>query len=264
MKLIRFDLRHDPGNVRSGIIQSGKVYETDGSAGVATHDVSEVRPLAPVKGAASLRIFDTRFQPDLFERTPEESPRYHYGNSANIFGPNQSIPFPYAATQLVAVPYLVGISLGDGFRAEPTETDGLLLGITVGLGLFDGPSVERARASGLAYGGQMDFGFALGPAITTPDELDDYLVSEDYGRAYGLQCRIKLNGVEVASGSTETLPYTLAQAIAGASQSAPVRTTDLFAIGPVIDPLQLPNLGPGDEVTAIIETVGALSTRIGD
>ena len=46
MKLCRFELKSTPGEVRSGIVYNGKIYETAGAEPVAVHEAEAVRPLA--------------------------------------------------------------------------------------------------------------------------------------------------------------------------------------------------------------------------
>lgn len=263
MKLLRFELRDEPGAARSGIVASGRVYETQGGQGVGMHEASAVRPLIPVAKSTSLRFFHSAYQPIAISPLDEEAPGYFYGNPNSLVGPSQIVPPPGFTQELSVESYVAAIVLGDAHRVDVDEADSLILGFTL-LNVVVAQDVQREeRRRGGGFGRSHDIAAALGPVITTPDELEDLLVDQEFGRRYGLNAVVRVNGVERGRGSTENLPLTFAQAISAASQSCPLRESDLIALGPVVDFDDPVTISEDDEVQLAVENLGTLSLKIG-
>ncbi len=259
VKLCRFELKSAPGQARSGMVYSGKIYETDGANPVAVHEAEDVRPLAPIPLPPSLRIFRSDCQADPLEGT-EEDPRFFYGNPASVVGSGLVIPFPEFAVEVGVVPCIAAILLADGFRVDLAEADDLILGYTL-VNFVVAKEVERAeRRSGSGFGRSHDIAAAIGPVITTPEELEDELNLQGKGRHYQLTSILRVNGVEVGRGTTDDLPFTFAQAIQSASQSCPLRAGDVIALGPIAE-LESGEItiGPEDQVQLAVEKLGTLS-----
>ena len=252
MKLFRFELKADPGTARSGMVFNGRIYETDGAEAQAVHEPDAVRPLSPVPSPPSLRLFPPR------PTEIDEEPAFFYGNPACLVGASTLVNVPERVLDLTFEPYLAAVLVAGGYDVDPDEADDMVLGLTIMTTLVDR---RAARVEGL-FGRSHDLGAALGPVLTTPDELDDFLISQEFGRAYRLGVSVRVNGVERARGNVETLPFTPAQAIAAASRSCTLREGDVLAIGPLCDlPADL-RLGSGDEINVAIENLGALSLKI--
>lgn len=252
MKLIRFELLAEPGPARSGVTHAGRIYEVESGEPKGMHAAAEVRPLLPVARPGSLRFFPTGLQGNV----PYDDPEYVYGNPNALIGPAQIIPYPTTTSSLGFEAWIACVLHSDGHRVPVETADDLILGICV-------LNVLVARDAG-ANGRARDIACALGPVLTTPDELDGSVTDESNGRHYGLNAFARINGVERASGETESLPLTFAQAIAAASQQFPVKEGDVIALGPIIEPTEIPLLDPDDEATVSIEGLGAISIRITD
>jgi 2-keto-4-pentenoate hydratase/2-oxohepta-3-ene-1,7-dioic acid hydratase in catechol pathway len=248
MKLIRFELIKEPGVVRSGIAQGGRVYETEDGQGIGVYEAAEVRPLIPVAKSRSVRLFE----PDA-ETHPEEPP-FQYANAALLVGPHQVIPPPPAGRTVWLHGYMAAVLLSDAFRVEILDADDLVLGYSLLLR-------ASQRRLGEPVAPYLDLALALGNVLTTPDELDDFLQDEEFGNHFVLTTAARVNSVERALGSTGTLNLTAAQAISAASMIAPVREGDIVAIGPITAPIEAE---PGDEVTIAATGLGALSLKIGE
>lgn len=242
LKLLRFELKSEPGEVRSGIVSMGRVYETKDGEAAGMHEAAAVRPLVPIQNARSVRFFRT-----AADETGEAA--YDYGNPGTLVGPSQSLPFPPAVGVLHAEAYLAAVLLGTGYRVEPEIADDLVLGFTLAI----------ATTTRHEDGRRADTGIAIGPVLTTPDELEDFVIGENRGREHSLDVTLRHNSVDARAGRTDELPLTFAQAIASASAYAPVREGDVFLLGPLVDPLPLE---PDDEVTLAVEALGALSLKI--
>ena len=173
-------------------------------------------------------------------------------------GASTVVNHPERVFDLTFEAYLAAVLVTGGYDVDPDEADDMTLGLTIMAALVDR---RAARIEGL-FGRSHDLGAALGPVITTPDELDDFLVSQEHGRAYRLGVSARVNGVERARGNVEQLPFTVAQAIAGASRSCTLREGDVFALGPICDlPADL-RLEAGDEINVAVENLGALSLKL--
>ena len=261
MKLCRFELIAAPERIRSGIVYSGKIYETDGSNPVGVHEASNVRPLSPVGRPPSIRFFRNPLR--LGERLTVdemESLPYHYGNPASIVGPSQIVPRPEFALDLQFEPYLAAVVATPGRRVPVDHADDMILGMTIVTQVVARDLVRRSES---ARG--FDFATVLGPVLTTPEELDDNVIDAEFGRRYKLSVIARVNGVERRRADAEDLPITFAQALSLCSQGAPLVEGDVVALGPLASwtdedaPLE-----PGDEVQIAVENLGTLSTKVGD
>lgn len=257
MKLFRFELKAEPGSARSGMVFGGRVYETDGAEAKSVHEADAVRPLSPVPTPGSLRFFPAR-PPLGMPGEIDEEPAFFYGNPAAIVGASTLVNVPERILDLSFEPYLAAVLVSGGYDVDLDEADDMVLGLTIMVALVDR---RAARVEG-PYGRSHDLGVALGPVLTTPDELDDFLVSQEFGRAYRLEATARVNGVERGRGNAEALPFTVAQAVAGASRSCALREGDVLALGPIIDLGTDVRLEGGDEVTVSVENLGALSLKL--
>lgn len=261
MKLCRFELIADPGSPRSGIVHSGKVYETDGANPIAVHEAPDVHLLPPVGRPKSLRFF--RIPERLTEADDEALPLYSYGNASSLAGGNQIVLVPELAAELDYEPYLAVILASDGLHVPVEQADGIILGISI-LNVIVMRDVERQeRRSGAGPGRSHDLALILGPVMTTPEELDDSVVDETRGRRYRFSAVSRVNGVERRRGDALEMAYTPAELISAASETAPVLAGDLIAIGPLLrqeEPFR--PLEPGDEIQISVDKLGTLTTRI--
>ncbi len=252
MKLFRFELKEDPGTARSGIVLNGRIYETDGAEATGQHMPQDVRPLSPVPKPGSLRFFPAR------PTEIDEEPAFFYGNPSAIVGASTIVNVPERIRELSFEPYLAAVLVTGGYDVDEDEADGMVLGLSIMVALVDR---RAARIEGL-HGRSHDLGIALGPVITTPDELNDFLVSQEFGRAYRLEVAARVNSVDRARGNVEELPFTVAQAIAAASRSCTLHEGDVIAVGPLCDLPDELRLEGADEITVSVENLGALSLKL--
>lgn len=257
VKLCRFELKAEPERIRSGMVFSGKIYETDGAQAIAVHEAADVRPLAPIRLAPSLRIFRGDLQAvDL------ESPRFFYGNPVALGGPSIVINIPDATVDLGFVPYVAAVLVTDAYQIEVNEADDAILGLTL-ITLLVGRDIERAERICGVLGASQDIGGAIGPVLTTPDELDDNVLDEKAGRRYQLEAVTRVNGIEIGRGNLADLRYTFAEAISAASQTCTLKEGDIFAMGPAaIEAETLKALSAGDDIQFAVEKLGTLSIKL--
>ncbi len=262
MKLCRFELKSSPGEIRSGMVYSGKIYETDGANAIAVHEADSVRPLAPIPHAPSLRIFRSDLQPKVLAGNDAESPKFFYGNPMCLVGASQIVTFPEAIGAVTVQPFVAAVVVADAYQVEIEDADDLILGITLMIMLtsVDGERTERIYG---ALGSSHDIGAAIGPVLTTPDELDDHITDASSGKRYAMSAVLRVNGVERLRGDLADLPFSFAEAISSASQTCTVKAGDIIALGPVVlNDESTVYLDPGDEVQLAVEHLGAISLKL--
>lgn len=264
MKLCRFELNDAPGQVKSGIVHGGKLYETEGTQPVAIYEADQVKLLSPIGLVPSVRLAGYDWQPSPIEPVDPSEVFYWYGNPSAIFGPNRVLELPQPVARLSFRPYLAAITASDAQAVEFDQGDEYLLGFTI-VNVFVSVDLEQEeRRFGFGKGRSSDLGIAIGPVLTTPDEFDDVTVSDEFGRRFAGPWTAKVNGVEMMTGSSEMVLYTASQLLSAASYSAPVRSGEILALGPVFDaPIgEFPTLKSGDTVEVSGDKLGTLKTFI--
>jgi 2-keto-4-pentenoate hydratase/2-oxohepta-3-ene-1,7-dioic acid hydratase in catechol pathway len=240
------------------MVFSGKVYETDGATAIGVYEAGDIRPLSPVPQAPSLRIFRSEFQP--LPSPDNQYPHFYYGNPACIAGPSQVITFPTGLGRVAVLPLVAAVLVGSGYGIELDQADDTILGLTL-MCMVHLPDVETEQRD---FGRSNDIGAVFGPVLTTPDELDDFLVDQQFGRRYCLSAIARVNGVERQRGNLEHLRWTFAEAISGASLTCTVREGDVLALGPVCEQDEPLWVQPGDEVHLAVENLGTLGLKLSE
>lgn len=284
VKLCRFELRSEPGEIRSGIVYGGKVYETDGANPIAVHEAEQIRPLSPVGQPPTIRVF--RCLPGLIDA--DENPTYFYASSTALTGASPIIPKPEVVGELDYEPYVVAVIAADAENVPVEEADDLILGYSL-MNVLISRDIERhEKRAGSGPGRSHDLAIPIGPVLTTPDELEDAVQDASYGRRFRLEAVVRVNGVERRRANIADLPFTFAQAIAAATENGHTKEGDLFALGPIAQPISTPHppsseteeaappteargresgeggfLTPGDEVQLAVERLGTLAFRVG-
>ncbi|HWA83923.1 MAG TPA: fumarylacetoacetate hydrolase family protein, partial [Fimbriimonadaceae bacterium] len=160
-------------------------------------------------------------------------------------------------------PYVVAVIANEGANVSVESADDLILGYSL-MNVLVARDIERyEKRVGAGPGRSFDIAIPVGPVLTTPDELEDTVQTTEYGRRFKLTAVARVNGIEKRRGDLADLPFTFAQAISVASETAHLRTGDLIALGPIAFGEQPENLTPGDEVQLAVEHLGTLAFRIG-
>lgn len=254
MKLCRFELKTEPGSIRSGIVYGGKVYETDGATATAIHEADAIRPLSPTGQPPSLRIF----------RGPvgAEEILFAYGNPNCLVGPSQTVTVPDSVGLLDVEPYLGVVIGGDGQNVEEEDAESLVLGYTLVMFLVARDIERHERAAGFGLARSYDIGAAIGPALTTPDELVDSALGTGRSFRFGLEAVLRINGVESRRGNVEDIPYAIGTMISASSEHCPLRSGDILCAGPIVESTGAEALTPGDELVLSVENLGTLAMRL--
>ena len=249
MKLCRFELKSEPGTIRSGMVYDGKIYETDGAEAIGVHEAADVRPLAPVPTPPSIRVF----------RTDLSDSGFVYANPAAVIGPSMVIELPDTATDYVVRSFLGAVVGGTGYQLGEEEAEAVLLGFTL-VNILSSKSIEDD--DGRCVGRAQDFGIMVGPVITTPDDLDEVMTPTANGIMYKLSASIKINGDEKGFTNFEEFSLSMVDAVRMASETCTVKSGDLFCVGPIFDD-EACVVSKGDEFQFSMERLGMLSTKLG-
>lgn len=238
MQLCRFELRDNPGQVRSGIFHEGRVYETDGQNAIGVHDLGRVDFLPPVSLPPTLRVFDRNGE-------------FAYRNSAVFLGPLAELDVPAGDVDFEV--RVAAVLKDSGGRMTSEEATDFILGYVMFIGFFADDQL-RSGAQTAAF----DVPFAIGPFLTTPDSVV-------VGEQFVTKLAVKING-EVMHES-EHSHSKFEEMIVRASRSNEVRAADLIA-GPTLmkPPVLESKLGrylrPGDTVQAGTESLGMLTIKL--
>lgn len=261
MKLCRFELKTSPGEVRSGMVHAGRIYETDGANAVAVHEAGDVRPLSPIPHAPSVRIYRNDFQAEVLSPEDDIEPLFFYANPTVLGGASHSVAYPEWCTELSVLPMVAVALVADVQNIEVEAADDVILAYTLILIVVARDVERRERLVGV-IGRSHDIGGVIGPVLTTPDELEEEIEDAEFGNRYALAASLRVNGVERGRGSMADFPFTFAQAISTASHTAPLRAGDILAMGPVAEPDEEITLSPGDQVQIAVDKLGTLSLNL--
>ena len=202
---------------------------------------------------------------------PEEwykFPVFYFTNPANIFGPDDVIPYPPYTNELdyeLEVAVVVG-KAGRDIAAEDAPKH--IFGLTV-FNDWSARDVQREEMKvrlGPAKG--KDFASALGPCIVTLDELAGRLT--DRPAVFDMEMRARVNGTERSRGNLKDIHWSFGEILARASESVMLNPGDVIGSGTVgtgclleLTRAKGPWLQPGDEVELEIDGVGILKNVVG-
>jgi 2-keto-4-pentenoate hydratase/2-oxohepta-3-ene-1,7-dioic acid hydratase in catechol pathway len=256
-----------PGVARSGMVHSGKIYETDGEQAIAIHDPQDARLLAPVGHPPSVRLFDVSATGGDFSGLAEgrsasfEFP-FAYLNSSTIIGPQTETMPCHISEEISFKPCLAVVVGAAATLLTPEESDQAVLGLTL-VNVFYAADVDRMeRIKGVPPSRSHDLGFAVGPVVTTPDELEPTLLEDPNARRYKISISAQVNDEEVFRFDTSDLPFTPGEAISYASSSCAIRSGDLICLSLGLPELEIP-LRSGDTVRLVSDRLGSLINRVG-
>lgn len=78
-----------------------------------------------------------------------------------------------------------------------------------------------------------DFATSIGPWLVTPDELEPYKISTQFGNKYNLRMMAKHNGKQISDGNMKDMNWTFAEIIERASYGARLFPGDVIGSGTV-------------------------------
>jgi fumarylacetoacetate (FAA) hydrolase len=78
-----------------------------------------------------------------------------------------------------------------------------------------------------------DFATSIGPWLVTPDELEQYKISTEFGNKYDLRMSAKHNGKQISDGNMKDMNWTFAEIIERASYGVRLFPGDVIGSGTV-------------------------------
>jgi 2-keto-4-pentenoate hydratase/2-oxohepta-3-ene-1,7-dioic acid hydratase in catechol pathway len=193
-----------------------------------SYGLDEVWLLAPIPRPPSLRNFMTGEEHVLrvFKDDPPEEwrniPVYYKGNCNEIYGPDDTVPWP-AYTEKLDFELQVCAVVGKGGRNISAErADELIVGYTAYNDWSARDIQVREMSIGLGPGYSKDFGSSIGPAIVTKDEFDA-----------GGAMQVRVDGQVWSSTTLGTMQFSFPELIAWISREQTLQPGDLLASGTV-------------------------------
>lgn len=242
-------------------------------------DLSTIRLLPPVEPRA-MRDFVTfeahiagmkKSEGGTGEVPPEwyEAPAFLFMNPWSLCGATDDIPMP-ADTQAFDFELEIAAVIGKTARDVPLdEAADYIAGYTI-LNDWSARDIQgREMKVGLGPSKGKDFANTLGPWITTPDELEPYLVD---GRL-NLDMSVAVNGATVGTDNSGNMSWTFEEMLVHSSRGAVVGPGDVLASGTCSTGALAetwsrtgtrtpPPIQVGDVVTMTIEGLGSIENRI--
>ncbi len=242
----------------------------------SSYSLAEVKLHSPLR-PTTLRdgyAFETHVKTANANRgrdVPEEwykYPIFYFTNPNNIYGQNDSIPYP-PYTQAMDYELEIAVVIGKpGMNIKPEDAPNHIFGYTI-FNDWSARDVQREEMKvGLGPAKGKDFASALGPVIVTADELADKAAGRP--GVYDLAMRARVNGVERSSGNFKDIYWSFGEIIARASEYVTLLPGDVIGSGTAgtgclleLTKGQGPWLNKGDVVELEIERIGVLKNTVG-
>jgi 2-keto-4-pentenoate hydratase/2-oxohepta-3-ene-1,7-dioic acid hydratase in catechol pathway len=193
-----------------------------------SYSADEVRLLAPIPRPPSLRNFMTVQEHVLrvFKNEPPEEwsniPVYYNGNCDEIYGPDDTVPWPEYTEKLDFELQLCAVVGKRGRNISSERADELIVGYTIYNDWSARDIQVREMSVGLGPGNSKDFGSSIGPVIITKDEFDA-----------GVPMQVRVDGQVWSTTTLGTMKFAFPELIAWISQEQTLRPGDLLASGTV-------------------------------
>jgi len=237
----------------------------------------EARLHAPISRPTTLRdayAFESHVKTASANRgreVPEEwykYPIFYFTNPANIYGPDDDIPYP-AYTQALDYELEIAAVIGKpGRDIRLEDAPSHIFGYTI-FNDWSARDIQREEMKvGLGPAKGKDFASSLGPCIITTEELVDKTVGRP--GVYDLVMCGRVNGTERSRGNFKDIFWSFGEILARASDSVTLLPGDVIGSGTVgtgclleLTKAKGPWLQKGDVVELEIERIGILRNKVG-
>jgi fumarylacetoacetate (FAA) hydrolase len=237
----------------------------------------EARLHAPISRPTTLRdayAFESHVKTASANRgreVPEEwykYPIFYFTNPANIYGPDDDIPYP-AYTQALDYELEIAAVIGKpGRDIRLEDAPSHIFGYTI-FNDWSARDIQREEMKvGLGPAKGKDFASSLGPCIITTEELVDKTVGRP--GVYDLEMCGRVNGTERSRGNFKDIFWSFGEILARASESVTLLPGDVIGSGTVgtgclleLTKAKGPWLQKGDVVELEIERIGILRNKVG-
>ena len=202
--------------------------QADESPSRLSYGVDEVRLLAPIPRPPSLRNFMTGEEHVLrvFKGDPPEEwrniPVYYKGNCDEIYGPDDTVPWPEYTEKLDFELQVCAVVGKRGRNISAERADELIVGYTIYNDWSARDLQIREMSVGLGPGYSKDFASSIGPVILTKDEFDA-----------SVPMRVKVDGEVWSSTTLGTMQFAFPELISWISREQTLRPGDLLSSGTV-------------------------------
>lgn len=184
--------------------------------------------LAPIPRPPSLRDFmvaEEHVRRSFKDDPPEEwwnIPVYYKGNCEEIYGPEDTVPWPAYTERLDYELEMCAVIGACGRNVKADRADDLIVGYTIYNDWSARDIQLREMSVGIGPGYGKDFGSSIGPAILTTDEFD-----------LGAQMTARIDGEVWSQGTLGTMHFSYQEIIEWVSQDQTLRPGDLLGSGTV-------------------------------
>ncbi|OGR87630.1 MAG: hypothetical protein A3J74_08935 [Elusimicrobia bacterium RIFCSPHIGHO2_02_FULL_57_9] len=231
-----------------------------------SHPVNEVRLLAPVPRPGALRdffAFEEHARQGAARRkevlAPQwyEQPVYYKGNHREIYGPNETVPWPSYTRKLDFELEIACIVGKKGRDLSPEQAGDYIAGYSI-LNDFSARDIQKNEMicrMGPAKG--KDFATGLGPYLLTCDELR---------AADNLAMSVYVNGAQWSSGNSKDRYWSFPVMLSHVSQEETVYPGDILGSGTYYKGCGLDLdrwIKPGDVIELEVEKLGRLRHVVG-
>jgi 2-keto-4-pentenoate hydratase/2-oxohepta-3-ene-1,7-dioic acid hydratase in catechol pathway len=193
-----------------------------------SYSADEVWLLAPVPRPPSLRNFMTCEEHVLrvFKDSPPKEwrsiPVYYKGNCDEIYGPDDTVPWPEYTEKLDFELQVCAVVGKSGRNVSPEHSGELIVGYTIYNDWSARDLQIREMSVGLGPGYSKDFASSIGPVILTKDEFDA-----------SVPMRVKVDGEVWSSTTLGTMQFAFPELISWISREQTLRPGDLLSSGTV-------------------------------
>lgn len=225
-----------------------------------SYRTDEVWLLAPIPRPRSLRNFMTveAHVQRVFKSDPPQEwaqiPVYYNGNCDEIYGPDDTVPWPEYTEKLDFELQLCAVIGKEGRNVPVEDAEELILGYTIYNDWSARDLQVREMSVGLGPGYSKDFGSSIGPCIVTKDEFDA-----------GVPMEIRVDGSTWSSTGLGTMRFGFKELISWISREQTLHPGDLFATGTVGNGcgVELDRwISEGSEVELEVRGIGVLRNRV--
>lgn len=227
---------------------------------------NEVRWLAPVPRPGALRdffAFEEHARQGAARRQEELAPQwydqpvYYKGNHREIYGPNETVPWPSYTRKFDFELEIACVVGKKGRDLTPEQAGGYIAGYTI-LNDFSARDIQKNEMicrMGPAKG--KDFATGLGPYLLTADELPD---------PDNLAMAVYVNGEKWSSGNSKDRYWSFPVMLSHVSQEETIYPGDILGSGTYYKGCGLDLdrwVKPGDVIELEVEKLGRLRHTVG-
>jgi fumarylacetoacetate (FAA) hydrolase len=226
------------------MMERARIVESAIKKGKVTSFVSDekLRLLAPIPNPTSCRdgyafrqhVATARRNRGV-EMIPEfdQYPVFYFTNHNAIFGEGE-IVVEDDHLQKLDFELEAAIVIGkEGKNIEAKEADSYIAGYLIMNDLSARVLQMEEMKLNLGPAKGKDFATSIGPWLVTPDELDQYKISTEFGNNYNLRMTAKHNGKLISDGNMKDMNWTFAEIIERASYGVRLLPGDVIGSGTV-------------------------------